>query len=327
MNKIDIVVPVYNVAEYLVKCFDSLLNQETTVPYQIIVVNDGSTDNSQVIISEYATKYPNQFKSLIKENGGLSDARNFGLQYVNSEYVIFIDSDDFVESDLIERVYQQAIKTDVDMIIYEYNQYWSVTNTKEVISNNFSESKIYNLKDTPELLTGIANAAWNKMYRTKLFTDNEILYPKGYRYEDLGTTYKLLLEASSVAFVNRPLINYLVDRPGNITTTYDKKLYDILDMCQVNLDYYRQKNVFETYYEELKVLSIRNILECLKKVVNMTDQEFVRQFIDDCFKFIKVNFPDYRKSKKVLVRERYDGRYLNPTLCRLSYNYKNRKRR
>ena len=114
--KFSIIVPVYNVEKYLKKCLDSIIDQ-TYKNYEVIVVNDGSPDNSQAIIEEYKKNYPNKIKAYNKQNGGLSDARNFGLQYTTGDYVIFVDSDDYVKNDMLE-VLNNNIKENEDVIGY-----------------------------------------------------------------------------------------------------------------------------------------------------------------------------------------------------------------
>ena len=118
--KISVIVPVYNVELYLSKCLDSLVHQ-TIESIEIIVVNDGSTDNSQKIIDEYKTKYPNKIKSYIKSNGGLSDARNYGIDKANGQYIGFVDSDDYVEINMFEKMYNKAISQNFDIVVCDVN--------------------------------------------------------------------------------------------------------------------------------------------------------------------------------------------------------------
>ena len=106
----------------------------------------------------------------------------------------------------------------------------------------FSDERTYSLADTPQLITSIANAAWNKVYRLSLFRDHGITYPWGCLYEDLGTTYRLLARAESVAFVNEPLYDYLRDRPGNITGEFNMRAYHVLDMVKITLDDYKKRS-------------------------------------------------------------------------------------
>ena len=116
MTKISVIVPVYNVEELLPKCLDSLVNQ-TFDDYEVIVVNDGSPDNSQKIIDDYYKKYPNIIKPLKKENGGLSSARNYGLKYATGEYVLYVDSDDYVSSDILEKMYSLGMRDNSDIVV------------------------------------------------------------------------------------------------------------------------------------------------------------------------------------------------------------------
>ena len=113
--KTSFVVPVYNTEKYLKRCFDSLVCQ-TLNDIEIIIVNDGSHDNSQLIIDQYSEMYTKKIIPLIKENGGLSDSRNIGLKHVRGEYILFVDSDDYVDKDMCERMYKKGIQTQSDVV-------------------------------------------------------------------------------------------------------------------------------------------------------------------------------------------------------------------
>ena len=117
--KVSIIVPVYNVEAYLERCLDSLVNQ-TLQDIEIIVVNDGTKDNSQAIIDEYVKNYPGKVYGYIKENGGLSDARNYGIPYAKGEYVAFVDSDDYVDVTMYEKLYNKAVEQGSEMVVCGY---------------------------------------------------------------------------------------------------------------------------------------------------------------------------------------------------------------
>ena len=119
MTKVSIIVPVYNVEQYLEKCLNSLVNQ-TIKDFEIIIVNDGTKDSSQKIIDKYAKNY-SFIKSYIKENGGLSSARNYGIKKATGEYLAFVDSDDYVTEDMYEKMYQKAKEKDFDMVVCDLN--------------------------------------------------------------------------------------------------------------------------------------------------------------------------------------------------------------
>ena len=125
MPKVSVIVPVYNVEKYIDKCLESLVNQ-TLKDIEIIIVNDGSTDNSIKIVEEYKEKYKNKIIYLEKENGGLSDARNYGIQYAKGEYIAFLDSDDYVDRKMYEKLYNKAIENNSDIV--ECDFYWKYTN-------------------------------------------------------------------------------------------------------------------------------------------------------------------------------------------------------
>ncbi|MEG0176111.1 glycosyltransferase [Anaerorhabdus sp.] len=314
MSKVSIIVPIYNVEEYLGKCIESCLCQ-TFTDYELILVNDGSTDNGLSICHEYEKK-DSRIKVLDKPNGGLSDARNAGMKTAMSPYIYFLDSDDFIEPTLIEKCVNKLDETNADMVIFDVYQYFMKTNTKEIIKNGYGDSRCVNVGNNPEVLTKVLNAAWNKMYKLSLFKDNHIEYPVGYYYEDLGTTYKLMLKANQICFINEPLYDYLADRPGNISQQFNQKTYHILDMIEEIVEYYKKENKFHLYYNELMFIAGINTMECLKKTRNINDDKAVKQFIDDCFKYIRKTFPNFPKCKYEICRQKNDWIYANPRVLK-----------
>ena len=152
MVKVSVIVPVYNVEKYIRKCLDSLVNQ-TLEDIEIIVVNDGSKDSSIDILKEYAEKH-NNIKVYEKENGGLSDARNYGLQFATGKYIAFLDSDDYVDVNLYKRMYEKAKAEDSDMV--ECNFYWVYDNkTKKDIGQKYKGKK--------QMFEKARVVAWNKL--------------------------------------------------------------------------------------------------------------------------------------------------------------------
>ncbi|MBQ1531488.1 MAG: glycosyltransferase family 2 protein [Solobacterium sp.] len=323
MPEISVVVPVYNVRDYLRKNIESILAQ-TFTDYELILVNDGSRDDSLSILREYEQKDV-RITVIDKPNGGLSDARNAGMAIASGKYIQFIDSDDFVEPQLLEKCWRKLEETGADMVIFDIYQYFLATGKKEVIANTYDENGIYSIRTNPELIVSIQNAAWNKMYRLSLFRDNDIIYPWGCYYEDLGTTYRLLARSDKVAFINEPLYDYLQDRPGNITHQFNFSVYHVLDMVKLTLDDYKNLGIYETYYEELKCLGARNILECLKKTRNVNDKKMTEKFVQVCFWYIKNNWPEFPKCRYPILREKNDWIYANERILRLYLAYRRRK--
>ena len=142
--KVSIIVPVYNVEEYLRKCLDSLVNQ-TYQNIEIIVVNDGTKDNSQSIVDEYKKKYSKIIKSYIKENGGLASARNYGVDKATGEYIMFVDSDDYIDTKMVEKLVKTANKKHSDIVV---SNFYRVEDDKamEVKTFGIISDNVYKLK-------------------------------------------------------------------------------------------------------------------------------------------------------------------------------------
>ena len=309
--KFSIIVPIYNVEKYIEKCLDSI-SQQAFGDFEVICVNDGTLDDSITYVID-KMKNDKRFKLFNKQNGGLSDARNFGIRESSGEYLVFLDSDDFLEKNLLSLLAKEIDVSNTDCIIYDYYQYLIIDNSRVTIKNKFHEGRSYDLRKNKELLYSISNCAWNKCYRKSLFIENELQYPVGYLYEDLGLTYRLLYHSSNIRFINKPLINYLIDRPGNISTSVSDKILDVIDMCQLNIDFIKKKQEFDKYYLELECLCRTNIVDNLRKVVRSNDKKLAIKFINKSFKFMKDNFGDkrvslYRYDKKCDIVYKY--RYL-----------------
>ena len=172
MTKVSVIVPVYNVEDYIEKCLNSLVNQ-TLEDIEIIIVNDGSKDNSENIIKSFLSRYPQKIKYLKKENGGLSDARNYGIPYAIGEYIAFLDSDDYVELDTYENMYNLAKKENSDMV--ECNFIWEYPKKIKI-----DIGKKYSGKH--EMIEKIRVVAWNKLIKRQVIEKSKIQFPKGYRY-------------------------------------------------------------------------------------------------------------------------------------------------
>lgn len=314
MSKISLVVTIYNVEQYLERCLESI-KEQTYKDFDVLCINDGSTDSSEKIINSFLND--SRFKLYNKENGGLSDARNYGLTHVNTEYVMFVDSDDYLDKNLLFEVMQRVEKSNADILVFGYNQISLANNTIEKI-DLYIENGIYSLKTNKELLAFTPNAAWNKIYRTALFRNNEFKYPFGYRHQDLGTTGKLLFKANTIEYLNIPLYNYIVDRPNNITSQVDNKLYHIIDMCKEIIEYYIQVNAFDDYKEELEYLTKANCIQSLRKAMNIKDKKFVLRFIDDIFALFNTYFKD-AKHTYYYYFNKHDMVYLSKLKCKLYY--------
>lgn len=201
---LTVVIPVYNVEKYLKRCVESVIAQDWK-KYEILLVDDGSTDHSPQICDNYVKTY--DFISVIhKENGGLSEARNTGLSQAKGEYVYFPDSDDWIEPDTFIALSEALESQKFDII--SFNREF-VKGEEDVIISDPVETQVFEGKDAfvkmlkHSYITGFAN---DKIYRKSLFTDHNVQFPIGKYYEDLGTNYKLFLSAKKVYATNQKLL-------------------------------------------------------------------------------------------------------------------------
>ena len=199
---VSIVVPVYNVKEYLPKCLESLARQSYE-QIEIIIVNDGSSDGSGEICDEFAKK-DTRAKVFHKKNGGLSSARNYGIKKAKGKYICLVDSDDWVKKDFVAKMVEAVAQEDADIVVCGYNDQ---VPEQRVVSGEEATVKLLTKQENMEIV------AWNKMYRRSLFDD--ISYSEGEKYEDTLTTYKLLSKAGKVAYVPESLYVYR-ERAGSI---------------------------------------------------------------------------------------------------------------
>ena len=300
MKKISIIIPVWGVEKYITKCLDSLVSQ-TLKDIEIIVVNDGSPDNCQKIIDKYVKKYPHIVKSVIKENGGQGSARNMGIKMAKSKYIGFVDSDDFVELDMYEKMYNKAEKESLDI----------------VICGNFNVSEDYSYKKedifVDKFATDLENAffgkmaVWNKIYKKDIFLKNNILFKEKVWYEDFAFTIKAIINSSKIGFINEPLYDYLI-RPGSTmnNSNVERNLEILLAFNDV-LDYLNE-NEKEKYMEMLEFLAIDHIyISTIVRIIRAdADFNIKKQVINKLLDYMNNKFPNFNKNKyiKTLTKNR-----------------------
>lgn len=297
--KVSVIVPVYNVEDYLEKCLFSLVNQ-TLRDIEIIVVNDGSTDNSQDIVDKYKKDNSN-IKSYIQKNKGQAAARNFGLRYCTSDYVTYVDGDDYIELNMLESLYNEVIKDDYDIIIsdiikeedgkaYVFKNYWKV---KDEVNKNFMTSHMGPVA---------------RLYKRKFLLDNKFRFLEGVIYEDLGSIPMLGMYTNKIGYVDSAYYHYVIRNGSSMKQIkYNKKMEDIFKVMD-NLS----NKISEEYNDELEYLYIEHLLYSAS------------------LRFISFNKKDMLLKIKEIMHSRYSNYrnniyYRNKSIkfkiiCLLSYN-------
>lgn len=287
MIKVSIIIPIYNVEKYLRRCLDSIINQ-TLKDIECLLINDGSPDQSQKIIDEYVSKYPHLFKSYIKENGGLSDARNFGLNYVTGEYIAFVDSDDWIEPTMYEKMYETAINQSADLVVCDFLMEWELTGVSNYIQGLRCDSN-----DASKNFLISPPSAWNKLYKAELFLKTNIRYPIGLWYEDLATTAKLIPFCENISYVDEAFVHY-IQREGSIMSTINEKMLDIYKAIESIEEYYKKNEIYEKYKQEIEYLYIENLI--LYGTMRFLQLENGDKYIKESIQYINNKFPMWLKN-------------------------------
>lgn len=231
---ISVVVPVYRVEKEIKQCLNSIIAQ-TYENLQIILVDDGSPDLCGEICEEYAV-IDRRITVIHKDNGGLSDARNCGIDIANGKYITFIDSDDYIEPDFVERLYNSIAINNCDIAICSHMDVYPNCVKLYSFSKNNQYENVMEISEAIEHMlykNGYDVSAWGKLYRKELFDD--IRYPKGRLFEDAATTYKLFMLSRKIVFVNYVGYKYVMRENSIVNVGFNEKKFDLItstnEMC------------------------------------------------------------------------------------------------
>lgn len=263
---ISIIVPIYNVGKYLPRCIESILNQ-TFNNFELILVNDGSTDNSGVVCDDYAKK-DTRIKIVHKSNGGVSSARNAGLYVAKGEYIGFVDPDDYIDKNMYEKLYRLCVDNNSDIAICRFNReingkIQNKESTEEIIELN-------NMEAMNELFKGnlYRFSLCNKLFSKKCF--NDVLFPEERIHEDLSTTYKLFDNSKKTVYINYCGYIYVRRENSILTSTYNEKRLQAFIAWDEIIEFI-DKNYYEIIEQVIATFTywcVDNILYILNQVNN-----------------------------------------------------------
>ena len=309
MPKVSVIVPFYNVENYIEKCLETLVNQ-TLKDIEIILVNDGSKDRSIDIVNKFLKQYPEKIVYLEKENGGLSDARNFGIPHAKGEYIAFLDSDDYVEKDMYENMYELAKKEDSDMV--ECDFYWEYPDKLKK-----DEGTIYHGKK--EMIEKVRVVAWNKLIKKEILEKSDVKFPKGLRYEDVEFTYKLVPYIEKVSFLKKPCVHY-VQREGSISNKQNERNKEIFDVLDNVINYYKENEIYDTYKDELEYVYVRYAFcSSLLRIVKIKDEDIQQKLLDLTWDNVNNKFPNWKNNPILKNNKSLKNLYLR-TINKFTFN-------
>lgn len=286
MDLISIIVPVYNMMTLLRRCLNSILNQ-SYYNLEIILINDESTDDSGSICEEYCRK-DNRITVIHKKNGGLSAARNTGINLAKGKYIAFIDSDDFVHKDYIKILYNFIVEFHADIAICDYE----IGNGN--VLHSYDNDDLFYVTTSENLLKTwhyknkkIETVVWNKLYKRELF--NNIRFPEGYSFEDIHVSHLLIAAASKVVIVKRKLYYYYQRSDSIIHTITKAKIQEGFYAQNVRIQYFKDQG----YENVVKRLNVKKLKFCMRNYFIIQSSELkeykntILQLYQDLYKEVK----------------------------------------
>lgn len=312
----SLIVPVYNVEKYLAKCLDSILCQSFQ-DFEIIVVNDGSPDNSQAIIDEYAKNHPDRIKAFTKENGGLSDARNFGIGKAQGDYLLFIDSDDYISKDLLCELNKVVAGSNIDLVRFSAQIVFENAEPGEIIA-----APVMNVVSGEEAIDALIEnkqyfePACFYAYRRSFWNENNFAFAKGKYHEDFGLIPEVIMKSKNFSSIKH-IGYYYVQTSSSITRGNNqdkvtKRANDLFDLtvrlCSVVYECNFKKQVSDkilSYLANAPINTINNLsgeakAEYLSKI---KEAKLFDLLLEDTFKrklkklYMKLRFGAFRSGK------------------------------
>ena len=291
--KVSVIVPIYNTEKFLKKCIESILNQALQ-EIEIILINDGSTDNSHTICFEYAKKYSEKIKYINNKNIGCSATRNLGIELAQGEYIAFVDSDDYIEKEMYEEMYIKSQKTASDIVICGFRYIYE--KEKEV----FIPKKEYSYLDIKNKLSYV----WNKLFKKELLIKNNIIFPLESHYcEDFVFSFENLISTEKISSLENVMYNYVL-HGNNSIYNFNKKLDTKISFSKV-YNYLKEKNMLKNkfimkyFFQNFYYSGIKNIFRSLlnPKIISINDTKKYLILYKNMFK--EIEFISFKE--KVLI--------------------------
>jgi len=267
MSKVSIIVPIYNVENYLARCLDTCLSQ-TYEDIEVICINDGSTDLSYEILKHYE-KFDSRIKIIDKQNGRLSSARNAGLEVAKGDYILFVDSDDYISSTTVERLYNNAKANDSDVVIFDYVNWNEKQNCANIYTNTEISNKYINTPfncDTIDVneYRYIFVATWNKLYKRSLI--KEIKFFEGVIYEDIPYWAEVYTKAKKITYIPEPFYYYRTNRTGRIMEQGGENLFNIIPVYEKAEKAFKDAGKWDKYKHSFHIALMNDYLLKLRTI-------------------------------------------------------------
>lgn len=298
MAKVSVIVPVYNVEKYLSRCLDSIVSQSFE-EIEIICVNDGSTDNSPKILEAYKNFDP-RIKIVNKQNGGLSSARNAGLEVCSGEYILFVDSDDLLSTNAIERLCEVADKKEADVVAFPYIQGTSDINIGQMIAHPiYKNESVFSAETaTEEIYKNTLGSTWCKMYKASLIKGKIKFLEQ--LFEDIPFWAEVFVSAKRITYLLEPLYFYRLNRQGQIMNFDDERVLDIIKSFDNAELIFKNAGYWEKYRHAVQMIMMLEFKAKFNKV-----RADLKEKVYNAFKALHIGVDwDYYKSHELKPYEK-----------------------
>ena len=291
IDKVSIIVPVYNIENYIRVCVESILAQ-TYASLELILVDDGSKDNSGILCDEYAVIDP-RVKVIHKENGGVSSARNAGLRQAKGDWIMHVDGDDWIEPDMIESLIEAAKATEADLVFSDFIKYGPNAGNNQLPSWNSDK-----IDSMSRYIAYVMTTIWGSIAKRSLYIDHSLKSPEGISYcEDFHLIVRLCHYAKKIANVHRPFYHYRY-RPTSIMSNMSRKTEsDEQWVYQDTIRFFKEQGVYEDYR---KVMSWRTLKSAQELLLDPSEHHRFMELFNDGKEFI-FSCPFVNKKIKILA--------------------------
>lgn len=306
---VSIIIPVYGVEKYLEKCVKSVIKQSYK-NLEILLIDDGSKDKSGKICDKLSEN-DLRIKVYHKKNGGLSDARNYGLKHATGEYIMFVDSDDYIDINMVKKMIDMANSYNLDIVMCDFsivneNDKIILKKEKESTFKIYNKNQLFKLWNTDMYL--ICNLAWNKLYKKELF--DKIMFPVGKIHEDEFTVYKVVYLSKKIGYITESLYYYYQQESSIMHNLNDKRL-NLLEALKERIDF--SNNISNTFYKETIEIYMNAIIDYYFKFNNVKKHNISNNLI----KLFKNEYDEYNKQDVFSIKQRI--RYLTFIYLRIVY--------
>ena len=290
--KVSVIVPVYKVEQYLRQCMDTLVGQ-TLQEIEIIAVNDGSPDNSLKILREYEKQYPEKVRVFSIENQGVSHARNYGFSQSTGKYILFVDSDDYLERDACRKLYERAIFHGNDLILFGR---YHLRKEEMTEKKNLPQIDDFQLIEHKDEMARLSPFPWDKFIKRELFAQTGG-FPEGMRFEDLPVAHMLAVSAQKIGVIRECLYYYRVQ--GGFLSTLTEETLDIVKELKILIRFLRDKGLYQEYYQEIEYICVRHCcyrFANLRKFTEKGKLDLQIRLVEAVYGLLETEFPHWREN-------------------------------